>query len=155
MHRNIGESSRRVPKGSAGGLNGEAPKIVVEEVNHRRGDRQGIWQFEWRIENLGHQSLTLLAARLPHGRFRSDERRIEGGIRIAPGDAAVVEMQAACREEPGTVIENAFAIILVEWSGARWRIFVRFLVKFDEQGIPHTTTELITTQKVGFSGVVD
>jgi hypothetical protein len=52
------------------------------------------------------------------------------------------------------VTENAFVILQIKWRGAPWRIFVRVRVIVNKKGEPNATTELITTQKVGFTGVV-
>jgi hypothetical protein len=54
-------------------------------------------------------------------------------------------------ELPGSIVENAFLILRVQWRNSQWRIFVRFLVTADSDGRPETRTELITTQPVGFS----
>ncbi len=59
----------------------------------------------------------------------------------------------ACGEAPGTVVENAFLILRVVWRDEPWQVFARFRVVFDDHGGPRTTTELITTQPVGFSTV--
>jgi hypothetical protein len=62
-------------------------------------------------------------------------------------------MSVLCDEPAGSIVENAFLILLVEWLEASWRLFVRFRVTIGQQGEPETATELITTQRVGFSGV--
>ena len=62
-------------------------------------------------------------------------------------------MTVSCAEPAGAVIENGFLILLVEWLKDRWRIFVRLRVTINQQGVPETATQLITTQRVGFSGV--
>jgi hypothetical protein len=62
-------------------------------------------------------------------------------------------MSVACNEPAGAVIENGFLILSVEWLDKQWRIFVRLRVIINEEGVPETATELITTQRVGFSGV--
>jgi hypothetical protein len=41
----------------------------------------------------------------------------------------------------------------VDWQKNQWRLFVRLRIMVNEQGQPRTTTESITVQQVGFSGV--
>jgi hypothetical protein len=57
----------------------------------------------------------------------------------------------ACGEPAGTVVENAFLILRVLWGDRPWRIFARLRVVFDQHGVPENSTEVITTQPVGFS----
>jgi hypothetical protein len=74
-------------------------------------------------------------------------------LQAAAGQAVTIEMPVLCGEPVGAVIENGFLILLVEWLDKQWRIFVRLRVTINQQGVPETATELITTQRVGFSGV--
>jgi hypothetical protein len=109
--------------------------------------------FAWRIQNLTQQPIKFLAARCPHGKFRSGERIFDPPLCAAGAKTATIEMSVFCNEPAGTVVENAFLILLVEWLEASWRLFVRFRVTINEKGEPETATELITTQRVGFSRV--
>jgi len=131
----------------------DGPKISVEEVSRSRGVESGRWLFEWRIQNLTEEPMKFLAARCPHGQFRSAERFFDPSLHAAAGKNATIEMPVLCDEPAGAVIENGFLILLVEWLNKRWRIFVRLRVTINQQGEPETATELITTQRVGFSGV--
>jgi len=97
--------------------------------------------------------MKFLAGRCPHGQFRSAERFFDPPLQAAAGKNATIEMPVRCDEPAGTVIENGFLILLVEWLNNRWRIFVRLRVTINQQGEPETATELITTQRAGFSGV--
>jgi len=97
--------------------------------------------------------MKFLAARCPHGQFRSEERFFDPPLHTAAGGNATIEMLVLCDEPAGAIIENGFLILLVEWLNNRWRIFVRLRVTINQQGEPETATELITTQRVGFSGV--
>jgi hypothetical protein len=56
-----------------------------------------------------------------------------------------------CGEPPGTEVENAFLILHVFWREKDWRVFARLRVSFGDTGLPSTTTEVVTTQRVGFS----
>ena len=131
----------------------DGPKVAVEEL--RRNGEAGIgwWLFAWRVQNLADQPLKFLAARCPHGQFRSAERIFDPPLQANAGRAETIEMSVHCNEPAGAAIENGFLILLVEWLSNRWRIFVRLRVTINQRGIPETTTALITAQLVGFSGV--
>jgi hypothetical protein len=128
-----------------------SPEIRVEEL--RRSGGNGSWRFHWRIHNCTGHAMKILSARLPHGKFLSAERLFEPPRTVPARDIAVIEMPAACNETPGTVVENAFIILLVEWLKNKWRIFVRLRIEISQAGEPESQTELITTQRVGFSGI--
>jgi hypothetical protein len=131
----------------------DEPKIAVEELRRSRGVEGGRWLFEWRIQNLTEQPISFLAARCPHGQFRSEERSFVPPLQAAAGKSATIEMPVLCHEPAGAVVENTFLILSTEWREEKWRIFVRLRVMVDEEGIPGTAAALITTQRVGFSGI--
>lgn len=128
-----------------------APQARVEQVTIRRGATADRWQIEWRIENLGAAPLEILAARLPHGKFRAEEREFAPALELGPGRSGTLELEARCGEAPRSVVENAFLIMRVVWNGAPWLILARFRVSVNDDGTPITTTELVTTQPVGFA----
>ena len=136
-----------------GTVSNDEPKVAVEELRRSREVENGRWLFGWRIQNLTEQPVKFLAARCPHGQFKSAERVFDPPLRAAAGRGSTIEMSVTCNEPAGAVIENGFLILLVEWLNDPWRIFVRLRVMINQQGVPETTTELITTQRVGFSGV--
>lgn len=76
-------------------------------------------------------------------------------LHLASGETAQFQTSVRCDEPPGLVTENAFVIFTVDWLATAWRIFVRIRVVVNPEGAPETTTELITTQKVGFSSLSD
>ncbi len=125
--------------------------MLVEQVSRQTGAASHLWVVGWRIRNLGDQQLQLLAARLPHSQFRCEEIELAPPPEITAGESASLELLVECRESPGSVVENAFLILRVFWSGEPWRILARLRVLFDEQGAPRTITEVVTTQPVGFS----
>ena len=129
------------------------PQALVEQASRRTGSDPGRWLVAWRVQNLSRQPLQLLAARLPHSRFRSEERALVPIPKLLPGESAQLEFAVACSGRPGTVVENAFLILRVLWLEEPWRIFARLRVVFDEQGGPQTTTEVVTVQRVGFSAL--
>jgi hypothetical protein len=69
------------------------------------------------------------------------------------GAEIMFEQIIQCEERPGLITENAFAIFYAIWLGTPWRIFVRLKVTVEGDGEPRATTELITAQKAGFSGL--
>jgi len=132
-----------------------APQITLTQVSVEPEEGQGNWQILWRIANLNSQPLELRTVRLPHGQFKSTERRFEPAVVLAAKQDAQFQVLVHCDEPAGLVTENAFLIFLVVWIGERWRIFVRVRVEVNLAGTPAATTEWITTQRVGFSGVPD
>lgn len=125
--------------------------MVVEQLSRLRAPRAGQWLVTWRIENLGAQMLKLLSGRLPHSLFRCEEIALEGVPTLRPKESARLEFPIKCQEALGTVVENAFLILRVLWAEEPWRILVRLRVSIGPEGVPETTTELITTHRVGFS----
>jgi hypothetical protein len=127
------------------------PKVRVEQDLVRRGASPNQWRVAWRIENIGEHPLEILAARLPHGKFYCEERELAHGVVLEPKQSGTIELAARCGEPPGAVVENAFLIMRVFWAGRPWLILARLRVSVNDEGTPMTTTELVTTQRVGFS----
>jgi hypothetical protein len=127
------------------------PHVCIEQVACRAETDPDRWCMTWRLQNASQQPVQLVAARLPHGRFRSGERTFVPPPTLLPSESAPLEFSVVCSGAPGTVVENAFVILRVLWQEAPWRIFARLRVVFDEQRRPQTTTELVTVQQVGFS----
>ncbi|HVO91627.1 MAG TPA: hypothetical protein VMT22_02250 [Terriglobales bacterium] len=132
-----------------------APAILLAQVSAAKNDEVGCWRIGWQVKNQAPQPLTMGAVRLPHGQFKAEELRFSPALRLGPGEVAGFQIAVRCQEPPGLVTENAFVIFSVVWLGEDWRIFVRMRVVINAEGAPETATELITTQKVGFSGVAD
>ena len=131
----------------------DGPRVAVEELRRSIEGEHGRWLFEWRIQNLTEKPIKFLTARCPHGQFRSEERFFDPPFQAAAGRNATIEMPVLCDEPAGAVVENAFLILTTEWREDKWRIFVRLRVMVDEDGRPGTVAVLITTQRVGFSGI--
>jgi hypothetical protein len=131
----------------------DGPKIVARQVYRTKGVGSGRWVFGWRIHNLTDQPIEFLAAWCPHGQFRSDKRTFDPPLHIAAGEDATLELTVLCDEPAGAVVENGFLILTCAWLNHRWRIFVRLRTFVDKDGGPDAETELISTQRVGFSGV--
>jgi hypothetical protein len=129
------------------------PEITLEQISAARIDKPGHWKVGWEIKNVAPLPVKLLAVRLPHGQFKSEELRFEPAVDLPAQQKARFQVAVRCQEPAGLVSENAFVIFHIDWRGAPWRIFVRVRVVVNEKGEPSATTELITTQEVGFTGV--
>src|SRR5215510_9311948 len=127
------------------------PQVSVAQASRRAGTTADRWLVTWDLQNLGQHPLQLLAGRLPHSRFRSEERELAPLPYLSPGERARLEFSVACSDPPGTVVENAFLILRVLWQEELWRIFARLRVICDEHGGPQSMTEVVTVQRVGFS----
>ena len=129
------------------------PQIVLTQVSAKRNRVMECWSIGWEIANQGSDWLNILAVRLPHGQFKSDEYRFEPALVLASAKKTEFTVSVRCNEPVGLVTENAFVIFHLLWLDEPWRIFVRIRVVVTDEGRPQTETESITTQKVGFSGV--
>ena len=129
------------------------PRIALEQIALGRHMVAGCWSIRWQVDNPGGDALTITAVHLPHGQFKSAVRRFTPALEVAAGACERFETLVQCHEPAGLITENAFVIFHCQWRGEPWRIFVRIRVDVDAAGEPHTETQLITTQKVGFSGI--
>jgi hypothetical protein len=137
-----------MPVSTATGL---GPNVVVESECPGAATAGDRWLCTWRIQNLGPEPLQLLATGLPHSRFRSEEQELSPAPKLLAGESARLALAVACREPAGTVVENAFLILRVLWREQPWRILARLRVVFDQHGVPVNSTEVVTTQPIGFS----
>ena len=129
------------------------PRIALTQVALARDAAAESWIIGWQIDNLGGDGLTIISVQLPHGQFKSAVRQFAPALEVAPGASQRFESVVHCHEPAGLVTENAFVIFHCQWRGEAWRIFVRIRVDVDMTAVPHATTELITTQRVGFSEI--
>jgi hypothetical protein len=129
------------------------PKIALRQISLARDTRSSLWNVGWEIDNQGAEVLTILSARLPHGQFKSAEFSFRPALTVGPGARERFTIAVTCQEPVGLVTENAFVIFHCHWRREAWRIFVRIRVVVNSRGEPEAATELITTQKVGFSGI--
>jgi hypothetical protein len=125
--------------------------VVVESACPCAASAPGRWLCTWRVRNCGQEPLQLLSAGLPHSRFRGEEQELSPAPKLLPGESVQLAFAVACCEPTGTVVENAFLILRVLWREQLWRILARLRVVFDQHGAPENSTEVITTQPVGFS----
>jgi hypothetical protein len=117
----------------------------------RRGAAPGTWRATWRIENLGDRPLEIIAARCPHGKFRSGEKQFTPAILIGSKQAKRIDCEVRCDEPAGAEVENAFLLLRALWGEKPWLILARLRVRVNNEGVPETDAELITSQPVGFS----
>ena len=129
------------------------PQISLVQSSVERKDTLARWSVGWSVQNLGAELIRIIAVRLPHGQFRSEELGFDPPVDLAPGATRQFWTLVCCDEPSGLVTENAFVIFQANWRGEPWRIFVRLRIVVNEKGEPKATTELITTQEVGFTGV--
>ena len=130
-----------------------APEIALKQISAEQIEKPGYWKVAWEIRNVAPHPVKLLAVRLPHGQFKSEELGFDPPIDLAPGAGRQFSTLVRCDEPPGLVTENAFVIFYANWRGVPWRIFVRLRIVVNGKGEPNATTELITTQEVGFTSV--
>ena len=131
------------------------PKIALRQVSLGFDAASKLWQLGWEIENCGGAVLRISSARLPHGQFKSAEQRFMPVIEVASRERKQFQCAVKCNEPAGLVTENAFVIFHCDWRAEAWRIFVRVRVAVNDRGEPEAATELITTQKIGFSGIAN
>ncbi len=124
------------------------PRIELEQVSARRNGE--LWTIAWSVKNSGSKPLRVLAARLPHGQFKSEENRFEPPLDLKPGEQRRIQTLVRCEERPGPVTDNAFVIFYVRLNEP-WRLFARISLTVGPEGKPRTKTESITAQQVGFS----
>jgi hypothetical protein len=129
------------------------PHVELKQIEAARDRIPGQWRIVWALKNFSRQPLRVDSVRFPHQQFKSDERIFRPSIDLNEGVEVEFEQIIRCEEPPGLVTENAFAIFYTTWFGASWRIFVRLKVVVEGDGDPRATTELITAQKAGFSGL--
>ncbi len=125
------------------------PRVQVTQISCAGSGRD--WRIVWRVTNRTTAEMRFLDVRFPHGQFRGALRELVD-FRVAPSGAADLEAVVACNGREGDVVENTFLIATVEWRRVRWRILARMTVRFSADGSPSAVTELVTVQRVGFSG---
>jgi len=129
------------------------PQVELRQINTNRDRTAAHWQIVWALKNRARHPLHITSVRFPHQQFKSAERIFEPPFDLNENEEMEFSQLIQCEEAPGLVTENAFAIFYVTWLNAAWRLFVRLKVVVNVDGNPLATTEMITVQKAGFSGV--
>jgi len=129
------------------------PQVELTQTKAERDRVSGQWRIVWTLKNLARHPLYVTSVRFPHQLFKSPELTFEPPRDLNEHAETEFEQLIQCDSVPGLVTQNAFAIFYATWLGTVWRIFVRLKVIVNVDGSPRATTELITAQKAGFSGV--
>jgi hypothetical protein len=129
------------------------PKIELTQIKGTRDRISAQWRIVWALKNIARHPLQVVSVRFPHQQFKSGEHIFEPTIDLKEDAEIEFEQLIQCEARPGVVTENAFAIFYATRLDAPWRIFVRLKVVVALDGNPQATTELVTVQKAGFSGV--
>jgi hypothetical protein len=127
------------------------PRVEVEMMCCEASDADGFWRMAWRLRNVDAKAICVLAAWLPHGKLHAERTQYAPPLDVGPGRGIDLPFLVRCQEEAGTVVENAFLILSVEWGGGSWRILARLRVAVNDAGAPSTTTAVITVQPIGFA----
>lgn len=136
-------------------LDGETPDGPALELASSRVEPRAApdeWDVTWAVRNVGPDPIELREAWLPHGRFRSPRRVFTPPIRVGPAVEAELTFPVTCVEDPGTVVENGFVILVVDWRDEPWRVFARLRITITERGAPAPLTETITVQRAAEAG---
>ncbi|MBM2810599.1 MAG: hypothetical protein HW416_1358 [Chloroflexi bacterium] len=127
------------------------PLVEVDLESCEPSDAPGFWRMAWRVRNVDVKEIRVLAGWLPHGKLHADRTQYAPPTIVRMGSHVNLPFLVRCQEEAGTVVENAFVILSVEWGGESWRIFARLRVTVDAGGAPSTTTVVITAQPIGYA----
>jgi len=101
----------------------------------------------WRVHNEGQRSIRVLSALQPHAKFRASETPFDRALE--PGDVTELSLAVRFDEEPGSIVENPFLILLVQEGGREFRILTRVRTTAGAQGEPVAGPDLVvTTQPV-------
>ena len=111
----------------------------------------GPWSVPFTIANRSDAAVELLAAWLPHGRFRSAERQL-GHFPLPADGRTELSFEVQFDEQPGTEVVNAFVILQVRHRGNVWRVLARLTVTAGADGALEAATQLVTVHPVGFAG---
>ena len=126
------------------------PTLDVAQAGAASGG-PGRWRVAFDVANRGGGPVALLAAWLPHGRFRCAEQRLDDLV-LPPDGTTQLAFEVAFDERPGTAVENCFVILRVRWRSGAWRVMARLTVTAGDDGAPLAAAQLVTAHRVGFSG---
>ncbi len=126
------------------------PTLDVAQAGAASGGPR-LWRIAFDVTNRGAGPVALLAAWLPHGRFRCPEQQLADLV-VPAGATTRLTFEAAFDEPQGTEVENCFVILRVRWREEGWRVMARFTVTAASDGAPLAAARLVTAHQVGFSG---
>jgi hypothetical protein len=125
-----------------------APLLRIEPLGVAKREGEA-WRTTWRIVNAETESVRIVGAMAPHSQFRGEtslDREIRGKA------STQVPLVVRVEGPPGSEIENAFVIVLVQRGDERWRVLARLRVALEEAGRPRPRVEALSVHRVGFSG---
>jgi hypothetical protein len=125
-----------------------SPAVRIEPLGTAKRDGPG-WRTTWRLVNTEATAVRVLGATAPHSKFRGETAL---GREVAGKGTTQFSLVALVEGTPGSEIENAFVILLIQRGDDRWRMLARLRVPLDVTGKPHPRVEAVTMQRVGFSG---
>jgi len=125
-----------------------SPQVHIEPIGDAERERDG-WRISWRVSNADPRPVHVVGATAPHSQFRG-----EASLDLAvPGKgSATFPLVVRIAGSPGSEIENAFMILVIEDGAAQWRVLARLRVPLDDAARPEPRVEAISVQRVGFSG---
>ena len=124
------------------------PRLQIEPLGAAKREGGG-WRTTWRVMNADADAVRLAGAIAPHSQFRGEtsvDREIRG--KASTQFSLVTRIDAAA----GSVIENAFVILMIQRGEERWRVLTRLRVPLDGEARPRPHVEAVSAQRVGFSG---
>ena len=107
------------------------------------------WRTSWRVVNEDPLAVRVISATAPHSQFRGETAL---DLEVPGGEAATFPLVVQADGPPGSEIENAFVILLIQRGEERWRVLARVRIPLDGAGRPQPRVETMTTQRVSFSG---
>jgi hypothetical protein len=110
----------------------DPPRLRLEPFS--TDGKPGSWSVRWRIRNEGAATLRVKTAVQPHAQFHTAETPI--GRDIAARRHLEITLPVRFVEDPGTVVENPFLILLIGDGAAEWRVLVRVRVIAGPRGEP-------------------
>jgi hypothetical protein len=124
------------------------PQVRIEPAGEATREGEG-WRTTWRIVNADPDVVRVVGAIAPHSQFRGEsplDREIRGNASTQL--SLVVRVDGA----PGSEIENAFVIVLIQRGDEQWRVLARLRVPLEDDGRPRPRVEAVSVHRVGFSG---
>jgi hypothetical protein len=104
----------------------------------------------WRITNESGKDVLVLETWLPHGAFYADKEQHSPQLRIDQGRDVEVSRRVRSQAASEASVENTFLILLVDFAGSAWRIFVRMRVEAGASSV-RPIIEAVTAQSIGFA----
>ncbi len=126
------------------------PTLDVAQAGPASGGPR-LWRVAFDVASRGSGPVALVAAWLPHGRFRCPEQQLADLV-LPAGGTTQLTFEVAFDEPPGTEVVNCFMILRVRWREEEWRVMTRLALTAASGGAPLAVTQLVTAHRVGFSG---